>query len=160
MGSLYRLRQCLPRWLESKHEPIIPGTDESRNRDMIHQRDYVRVDAWMRRMRLALQNASLCSKYNTEATQRHGAKQHEILPTLSILPLLSPAWSVQREFVTKHGICIKLSHAHMRPGSNPGPPRATSRLFARAPGRVAYWISRGFPHTNSMCIPCGARQKL
>jgi hypothetical protein len=29
----------------------------------------------------------------------------------------------------------------MRPGSNPGPPRATSRPYARAPGRVANWVS-------------------
>jgi hypothetical protein len=49
----------------------------------------------------------------------------------------------------------------MRPGSNPGLPRATSRLFARAPGRVAYRVSGGFPFTNCMCIPtCGARLKL
>jgi hypothetical protein len=33
----------------------------------------------------------------------------------------------------------------MRPGSYPGLPRATSRLFARAPGRVAHWVSGGFP---------------
>jgi hypothetical protein len=56
---------------------------------------------------------------------------------------------------------LKLSHARMRPGSNPGLPRATSRLFARAPGRVRYWVSGGFPFTNCMCIPPrGARPKL
>jgi hypothetical protein len=32
----------------------------------------------------------------------------------------------------------KLSHMRMRLGSNPGLPRVTSRLFARAPGRLAY----------------------
>jgi hypothetical protein len=56
---------------------------------------------------------------------------------------------------------LKLSHARMRPGSNPGLPRATSRRFARAPGRGAYWVSGGFPLTNCMRIPsCGARPKL
>jgi hypothetical protein len=56
---------------------------------------------------------------------------------------------------------LKLSHARMRPASNPGLPRATSRLIARAPGRVAYWISGGFPFTNRMCIPPrGPRPKL
>jgi hypothetical protein len=48
---------------------------------------------------------------------------------------------------------LQLSHASMRPGWNPGLPIATSRLFARAPGRVAYWVSGGFPVTNCMCIP-------
>jgi hypothetical protein len=33
----------------------------------------------------------------------------------------------------------------MRPGSNPGLPRANCHLFARAPGRVAYRVSGGFP---------------
>jgi hypothetical protein len=56
---------------------------------------------------------------------------------------------------------LKLSHDRMRPGSNPGLPRATSRLFARAAGQVAYWVSGGLPFTNCMCIPpCGARPKL
>jgi hypothetical protein len=48
---------------------------------------------------------------------------------------------------------LKLSHARVRPGSNPGLPKATSRLFARAPEKVAYWVSCGFPFTNRMCIP-------
>jgi hypothetical protein len=53
---------------------------------------------------------------------------------------------------------LELRNARMRPGSNPDLPRATSRLFARAPGRVAYWVSGGFPFTNRLCIPpCGAR---
>jgi hypothetical protein len=56
---------------------------------------------------------------------------------------------------------LNLSHARMRPGSDPGLPRAISRLFARAPGRVAYWVSGGFPLTNCICLPpCGARPKL
>jgi hypothetical protein len=56
---------------------------------------------------------------------------------------------------------LKLSHARTRPGSNPGLPRAISRLFARAPGRVACWVSGGLPFTNCMCIPPrGARPKL
>jgi hypothetical protein len=53
---------------------------------------------------------------------------------------------------------LKLSHAPKRPGSNPGLPRATSFLFARAPGQVACWNSGAFPLTNCMCIPSlGAR---
>jgi hypothetical protein len=56
---------------------------------------------------------------------------------------------------------LKLSHARMRPGLNPGLPRATSRLLARASGRVAYWVSGGFPFTSCICIPPrGARRKL
>jgi hypothetical protein len=56
---------------------------------------------------------------------------------------------------------LKLNHVRMRPGSNPGPPRATSRLFSRAPGQVAYWVSGDFPFTNCMLIPpLGARPKL
>jgi hypothetical protein len=56
---------------------------------------------------------------------------------------------------------LKLSHARMRPGSNLGLPRVTSRLFARAPERVAYWVSGGFPFSICMCIPpCGATPKL
>jgi hypothetical protein len=43
---------------------------------------------------------------------------------------------------------LQLSHVRMRPGSNPGLPRATSRLFARAPGRVAYWVS------GSLVVAC------
>jgi hypothetical protein len=41
--------------------------------------------------------------------------------------------------------CVsELSHARMRLGSNPGLPRATSRLFTQAPGRVAHWASWWF----------------
>jgi hypothetical protein len=58
------------------------------------------------------------------------------------------------------GMALNSSMRAMRPGSNPGLPRATSRLLARAPGRVAYWVSGGLPFTNCMCIPsCGARPK-
>jgi hypothetical protein len=54
----------------------------------------------------------------------------------------------------------ELNRARMRPGSNPGLPRATSRLFERTPGQVAYWVSDGFPFTNCMCIsPLGAKPK-
>jgi hypothetical protein len=56
---------------------------------------------------------------------------------------------------------LELNHSRMRPGSNPGLPRATSLLFARAPWQVAYWVSCGFPFTNCMFIPPrGARPKL
>jgi hypothetical protein len=58
----------------------------------------------------------------------------------------------------------------MHPGSNRGLPRASSRLFTRAAGRVAYWVSCAFALasspicffflTNCMCIaPRGARPK-
>jgi hypothetical protein len=74
----------------------------------------------------------------------------------------------QCRYVSEHselllglGMALNSAMRAMRPGSNPGLPRATSRLFARAPGRVAYWVSGGFPLTNCMCIPaCGARPKL
>jgi hypothetical protein len=38
------------------------------------------------------------------------------------------------------GMALNSAMRAMRPGSNPGLPRATSRLSARAPGWVAYWF--------------------
>jgi hypothetical protein len=56
--------------------------------------------------------------------------------------------------------CV-LSACPKRQGSNPGLPGATSRLFARAPGQIAFWVSGGSPFTSCMCIPpLGARPKL
>jgi hypothetical protein len=48
---------------------------------------------------------------------------------------------------------LKLSHAQIRPGSNLGLPKATSRLFAPALGQVAHSVSGGFSSKHCMCIP-------
>jgi hypothetical protein len=56
---------------------------------------------------------------------------------------------------------LTLSHARVHPVSKSVLLRAISRAFARAPGRVGYWVSRVFPCTNCMNVPPrGARPKL
>jgi hypothetical protein len=68
-------------------------------------RDYVRVGARTRRMRMAMANASPCSEKDTNSTHRYSTNEQIRVHTLDISGVLSFAWSMQAGCATKHCEC-------------------------------------------------------